>query len=732
MTIDIEIKAAVLADENTLLLFGTAARPLPPDSPAMLEEVRVPATGTAHSWPRGPEGHWFVACIQAPDLARHRPGRILLSPPGQPPIALPRLSNVRIDPTLLLTALSEHAASALPSVFDFLRTAVPAPAPRLARVLAAMLTAVSRPAGFSEIFGRFGAGEGGLMVQGWSRNLPAGACDLLLEGGGILTEPALVGQFDRADLPADAVGLVAVLPACTAEPDTLRRLHYRTEQGWFHLESLNGRTLLADGMAGPHLRDMLGRLRCDPATARSLRRIAHSRFEGVETVSRLGQPIRIALDRALVIPGRGLFIQGWMLDPEDLAGEVHLRGPGLSRRLDTIWARTARPDVTDAFTRDPAFAGRLFPGFDDHGFLAWVPGPVEATQGWHLALELTTRGRGEEMAAFLPVPVGRPTADMARQLLGSFDIGDPAVTDLIAAHIGPLMEAIGSRTPDLPVPAHRLNRRENGDGGTTLMLAVADGREDLDLHLARIATDPDLADLNIVIAAGGNAHRNLAGRLKQAARFYRLSVTIVPVPWAQHAVQAMAAALRHVRTARVLLMSAGVLPLEPGWLAVMAAALDGAGSGTLVNPTLLYEDYSIRFAGYGREPGADRPGGLVPLHAGYPRAWLPAGGVRQSDAATLDCALLPSALARTILTGTEGFVEAEAAALDASMRLARAGGTCLWTADVRLVALDEGGRDIPYWQRTAALVDRWIFDHRWGTGQPARAGAANDTVANAA
>jgi len=719
--LDAQIATAVLADEDTLLIFGTAAMPLPGEAAAELTEAGIVAHFRALSWPRTADEHWFLAVVAADGLSRHRPSRIAVQAPGGRPFGLPRLSHVRIDPGLLFAALQERVPEALPAAFDFLRRAVPTPSPRVQRALRTLLSAVSRPDGFGEIFGRFGE-EGGLLIQGWTRSLPTGPRDLLLEGEDLVAGTALVGRFDRADLPGDAAGLVAVLADCAADPDQVRRIHYRGTDGWYHLDTFDGRTRLADGVTGPHLRDMLGRLRADADTLKTLARIANARFEGHETVSRLTQPVRIALDRAVLVPGKGVLVQGWMLDPELRATSVSLRGPGTAVRIDAGWGRTPRADVTRAFAADPLFAGRLFPGLDDHGFIAWVPCDAQPSTGWHLMLEA-----GADAVGFLPVPTQAPGPDFAARLLGEMDIDDPRMPELIAGHLGPMLAALGhGARPRTAAPAHALGapaRRRD----LSVVMAVTDAREDLDVQLSRMATDPDFDGVEIIVAAGPQVTGTFAGRLRAAAGFYRLPVRLVPVPWARHAVEAMAAALPHVQGARVLLTNACVLPLAAGWLSDLEEVLADADGPALVSPTLLYEDFSIRFAGYRRDPdAADRPGRLVADHVGYPHAWLPDHGAQPVAAGSLDCALLPTDLARAALADGCGFVGAEAASLDVCLRLTGTGGLCLWTPDVRLVALDEQIRgERPYWQRTAALVDRWMFDRAWST-------PANDAAPRAA
>ena len=60
-----------------------------------------------------------------------------------------------------------------------------------------------------------------------------------------------------------------------------------------------------------------------------------------------------------------------------------------------------------------------------------------------------------------------------------------------------------------------------------------------------------------------------------------------------------------------------------------------------------------------------------------------------------------------------------------TLRIGKAGHSCLWVPTVALVAVDEQARTAAheYWRQTGTLVDRWAFDRHWAapsnTARPA-------------
>ena len=705
-----ELSVAVLIDDDTLLLFGSCEHPAPAGGTA---SVNGDAVGRfdAQCWPKDDGGHWMVAALRAPDAGRFQASRIAVANDDGARLALPRLRNVKVNPWGLLSTLKDEHADAMPAVFDFLLRVLtpadgPALSPRLSRFLLAFVGHIARPEGFAEIFGRLSTGNG-LMVQGWSSSLAAGRVELLIETETCRLYRAEVGTIRRPDLPDTAWGLVAVLPAAEHAPDEIRHIYYRAGNRWCELELFAERILLPDGVALNHLRDLLPRLNADPMVLRALRRRVTAFYEGHETVSRLEVPVCAALDRAVRVAGVGVLVTGWLLDPQRHITSVILHGPGLEAGIDGDWFRTQRKDVTEGFSHDGRFSGRLPADRHDHGFLAFVPEPagIPNDAAFHLELALSDGG-----AAYLPVQPVPPNSELVRHLLCLVDINNPAAESLIERHVGPIVQAAGRTAPDAPLAAVFAMGRAVQTPTVSVILPVIDGREDVDLHLARLAIDPDFAQAEILVAAAAGSSERLALTLRRAATFYRMAVRLVPAPQAHDAFEAMAAALPHAASETVLLLSTAVLPTARGWLSELTRAAATLGRPAMVSPTLLYEDFSIRFAGVRVE--GDRP---VAQFAGYPREWLKERQPVTVAAATVDCALLPKRLVAEAGGLTAGFVSAEYKSADFCLRLGKAGHTCLWVPTVALVAVDEQARHAAheYWRQTGSLVDRWAFDRLW-------------------
>ncbi|EWY39648.1 hypothetical protein N825_06070 [Skermanella stibiiresistens SB22] len=712
-----DIQIAVLVDEKTLLLFGWIDRALPTSGTASFSDGADNAgTYDARFWHRDEVSQWFVALLRFDNIAQIRPQRLSITGADRSSrYAIPAIQNIKINPWTLLSTLKEDLPEAMPVVFDFLHATLsrnaakdPGPSERVTRLMLAFLQAMAQPDGFAEIFGRMPSL--GALVQGWSFNLAAGERDLIIETDGCATFQGTIGSFERSDLPSTARGVLGVMHgADTVDLPAIRRIYYKAAKGWCYLEIFENRTLLNDQSAVPHLRAMLPTLTGEPAVLRTLKRLSNAQYEGFETVSRLELPVRVGLDTAVRVPGAGTLVTGWVLDPDHHVMSIMLKGIGVSARIDQDWCRTSRRDVSEAFAKDGLFAGKITPGQDSHGFLAFVPEPAASADQSERYLELSLT---DDVCAFIPVPTSKAGAPALRRLLSTINLNDPAAETIVSRHIGPLVQAAGR----LPV-ASEINVQSYVMGAPltaprlSVVIPVADARDDIDVTLAKLAVDRDFDGVEIVIAAGASAHERLAPSLRRFAEFYDLSIKLIPCPHAHDAFQAMDAGVRHASSDMLLLLSPSVLPTSAGWLSKLEWAYKTCGKPGMVSPTLLYEDYSIRFAGIQRISSE----ATVSQYAGYSRDWLRGREIATVQAATTDCALIPKALYLETGGFSRDFVGSDFKSVDFCLKLRAAGHVCLWLPTVELIALDETPREQAqeYWLQTGGLVDRWGFERKW-------------------
>lgn len=731
-----EADTAWLMDEGTLLLVGSAMGRLPaagniaPRAGATIGQARC------HCWPLGAgsgEGgkvDGFVALVTLENVATLRPDHIEIAV-QQGVGGVLTIQRIQLDQQSAVRRLASIAPGALPGIFEFLSHALaeangmPDPAGRAERVrsfLAALLRESSKSDGFVEIIGR--AEDGGLLVQGWSFHLGAGTHDLLVETDRPLRQHGAVGTFERADLPPSAKGVMCYLRGQDGfAAEAVQRIHYRTADGFHHLNTVENRRHLAPAECVPHLRDMLPRLASDIDTKRKFKRACRPRFEGVETVSGFGKPVRAAIDLAVAIPEAGIFVSGWLLDPMRLVERVILKGTdGSYNRVDDVWGRLWRPDVSDGYRNDPVTgpAVQAAPATAQrHGFAVFVPRPNVARMAATYWLEIVL---ADESCAFLPFqPADAAQEGIADRLLTCLDPRDAAVRQIVERHLAPASIAVMSRAGRqgdagevVPIGAKR-----PGDETPRLsiVIPVGGGAEDLDINLACLAGEPAATMSELVIVAAGTGDASLAARVDRYARFYGFSGRLVLAQQAMGKHHALERGAALAEGEALLFLSPDVLPRGAGWLGAMVRSFRSSDRAGLVSPTLLYEDDSIRFAGLPLAevtPEAPMPNGPG-RYAGYPRHWIKGGEPVEVLAGSSECCLMPRRLFQRIGGFARDLASGAHQDVELGLRLRAAGRRCIWLPTVALYAIDPAARSTlpPHGAEIARMVDEWSFARTW-------------------
>ena len=712
-----EIAIGLLVDAGTLVVLGRSSSAVP-DTAELGFPTMPGAVGRwrAINWPSGGDDVRFLGVVMADNVLRAQAGGLVLQAETGA-CALPDAGRIEVDDGQLLEMLRADGID-MGSAFEFLRRALTASRqPVNATVwkfLFSMLSSISRQDGFVEILGRVEGG--GLLLQGWSVHLQSGGLDLGVLSGGFEIGRASIATFERPDLPATARGFVALVATLAVDPGAVQRIHFRTGDAYLHLDVVERRLVLGPAETIGHLRDVLDKLSGDGEVLAGFRRLCRPRFAGADTVTTLPSPVRIATDLALHADGAGLFVSGWLLDPNRLVRDVVLRTAAgrTIGRIDADWVRLPRPDVTQGFTQDALFAAALARGTDHrHGFMTFVPfdGQIAGEEVAYLEL-----GLGDDACAFAPLRLERPEpGTVLSRLLGSVNVDDPAIEEIINRHLGPLAAALcAARHGAREAPSISVFGERRPHPAVSVVMPLPAEYRDLDVNLAQVAGDPDFADCEFVIVAPRAGGEHAAATLRRYAAFYGVRGRLVLTERPLDRFEAMERGAAHALADTLLFLLPSILPRTRGWLHRLRGALAQLPGPCIVSPTLLYEDESIRFAGSPRPPGETAIAALGRF-AGYPHHWLDGTGLAPVWAATMECALMPKRLFEACGGFSRVLLGPEFKNADFALSARAQGQRAYWLSDVALYALDDPEPDsgIDYWTRVRALVDRWAFRRQW-------------------
>lgn len=621
---------------------------------------------------------------------------------------LPEITALEVDPAALARHVQASGGS-IAAVLDFLRDVLgPELGPRRAAFLRGFLEAGAAHGGFIEIIA---APEGGgLLLQGWAQAVQPGKAEIGIVADGLAVHEAAIATFDRADLLAPATGIVAFVK--DVDPGLAGRVAGAFIDRGGSIARLDrvaqGAIVIEGSEAAAHLAAMLPRLTGPAPALRALRRVCRPRFAGTDTVSTADVPVRAALDLVLASGDGGHLVLGWLLDPEQRVKLAVLKSTGGQYcRMEQSWVRLPRPDLNEGFQAHPLFADRLRPHDRLHGLLCWSPPNRPPVPGEQLYLELVL---SDDSCLFLPIPAVVPASLVSRhlpRLLAAISLDEPELPRIISDHLAPFVraQAEARRAPQplgRPVPLGTPAALP----AASLILPIGADWTALEVMLARLAIDPELQTVELVLVAHEDAIRPVAQRLARAVGFYGLGGALVLTAEPLDRAAAIDVGAGVARGDWLMCLPGAVLPDRPGWLGPLIAALAAAPEAGLAAPTLLYEDRSIRWAG--TSPDAPLDPTAAARFAGYPESWLEATGPRPVRNGPAECFLVRRELLHAI-GGIEGrLLGPDWRHLDLAARLQAAGRTCLWVPEVRLWGLDDPPGDEPHWRKVARLVDRSI------------------------
>jgi hypothetical protein len=644
----------------------------------------------------------FLAVFPLPARERDNLRSVSILLPGRA-VSLPLRKPLGGLDTIFKT-VAEESGPAFPIVVDGFVEALlgEGAGPARVRAVAAMVRLVARRTGFIEVCGPGQDDE--IFIQGWATDLPPGRIRVLVASEPpMLTELASV-SYERDDLSGRGKGFAGLLQrGSLSDPASLIQFLYRGDDAWRAVDIYEQRKMITAGDVPVHLRSLLPRATGPEDVLARLRRTAH-RFDGQETVSQLQEPVRLGIDVAVHVPGAGILIAGWLLDPKDRVEAVRLRAGSQIVVISNDWTRLTRTDVAGAYANDPLFRN-LTANTKLSGFLAFGHITSAQAESAHLELDLGDN----RPPSFFPLAVtDAPPREALARLLQSVDMRSGAAETIVERQFGPMLRSLE------PAPAVASDVTDIGAFDIAAPMALVIGgdehvSETLSL-LALLAIDPFARTLPIVLAAPADALASFAGEIRRLATFYRLSIRLVSSASGSDVYDSLEAGTNATNAETLALLSSHVLPGTADWLSRLLQTYRLRGEQHLVSPTILFEDGSIRWAGSWLDEHDGRRE-LTHPHLGYPRAALAGAGLEQISAGTLDCCVLPRAAFVAADGFARGYLSLTAKNADMALRIRLAGTPALWQPEIEMLSAEDGSPAGAV--ELTHRIDRWSFDHRW-------------------
>lgn len=563
----------------------------------------------------------------------------------------------------------------------------------------------SDPAGFVDFYGHV-PDLGGYLLAGWMsgtepRTVQSAPCVLRCASGKLSGE-ALIAWHSRSDVEGFGVGFVCFLRG------------ERADTPFVGIEiEFSGHRLLLPTTAGRELEEStlvpgcmeLLKARPDGLLQTLLRQ---PRFTGKDTLAELAAHVQLAIDEFILVPGDGALLTGWIIDPAYAVRSIKLRARGFqSQDLTSAWVSQPRPDLMAALESV---------GLADHstpGFTTFVPLNAPRLIGPHLEVTLHS---GQVGFKSLPSPRGG-SLKAIRSMLSGVEVAPYDMAHSFAGVFAPATRALNRA---------RLSQR----GGHTLVNVGPEvmapdisviiplyGRIDWMLHQCAHFSRHGLPGVELIYVLDDPPRKNdLINLAQRCFRSFGIPMRLVLLPQNVGYGPANNEALRVARGRYVCFLNSDVLPREGDCLRRMVGALEADDNLGAVGARLLFEDGTVQHDGMSLRRLPQFGNIPFPLHPGKGQRPAPGRGLRQVEAITGACMVLPRALAQELGGFDEDYAVGDFEDVDLCMRIHAKGLTCAVHDQVVMWHLERQSQQAPgvSWRQNLTTVNAWTFFERWG------------------
>ena len=518
---------------------------------------------------------------------------------------------------------------------------------------------------------------------------------------------AIACAFPRADVRKIGTGLLLFVPGESARRDEFQDAILTRDGRQFRLTPSEPLEDLSEAEVTARTKSLVTTAVRSSRRAHLLRLLNRPTYAGQDTLDALQPPVFLELDSACLCPPAGLLLRGWFIDPFKSVESIRVRCGSESRLLDPRrWIKVARPDVREGFAK--SFGGLV----DLCGFLAFVDN-VYAT-GETAYFEVRSRS-GD--VAFKRIPqIRSPGVDTIKETLSHLELRYDELADGYDHVLGPAVEAMNDFRMLDGVGYKEMRFGEGPAAPRCSIVVPLYGRIDfMELQLAffsrTLSRDHELIyvldDPGILRATEALATSCLA-RFQLPFRLVALSVNMGYAP-------ANNVGLRLARGEYVCFLNSDVFPKTPDWLDRMVETASDRPEVGVVGALLLFEDETIQHEGCSYEVLPEFAGWSFSLHPRKGRYPDPDDGVREVEAVTGACLLMPTALARAVGGFDEGYVIGDFEDVDLCRKAQAQGRTCVVDRRARLYHLErqsQGGQQSS-WRLNLTLYNAWRFQNRW-------------------
>jgi len=447
--------------------------------------------------------------------------------------------------------------------------------------------------------------------------------------------------------------------------------------------------------------------------------------ELAETRSQFGLPthpsglpysLRAGIDLAVSVPGHGVFLAGWLVDPgtRTTGMFVQVLGGGTSENFAAKIERVPRDDVTVKYGHPLALGNQHQPGFLT---FVQIPNLPEKTVDASLILRTSY---GEFAPASFLIQGGVDAVYAVKSIIGHLPVDSQSLLQVLEKLVGPVVEALWStRQTSNPHVSVKTYGPQVEKPRWTVIVPLYKRYDFIRYQLSQFADDPDFreAELLYVVDDPEILDRVLV-ECVGIQPIFGIPFKVLYSGFNLGYAGANNLGAAHSHAATLVLLNSDVLPAHSGWLGRLDQQRQVLPNPGAVGPKLLYEDGSIQHAGisFARHPLHEEL--WINEHLGKGQLdWIfPGKEPVRVAAVTGACMMLDRSLYENVGGLDEGFILGDFEDSDLCLKLIQVGRTNYYVPNVELYHLErqsdhfEGGD-----HRTpqTTIYNCWRHSRKW-------------------
>lgn len=557
--------------------------------------------------------------------------------------------------------------------------------------------------------------DGSTVLCGWITQPWPDARDLsvtMLVGNVRLRRPAEVLWYHRPDLGNDGTGYIlwfSLPPQVEMNRETLSSVEVELDLWSYRLTPHSETQLVEADHARGWMAEVLPRIsKGDISALRKV--ISRPVFSGIDTLGSLSAPCHLETDVVYAVPGKGLLLLGWFLDPMAAVRSLRICSGRVSSPTDlrTSLIRLQRADVRTAFE------SRYDLSDSSVGFLAYSPVVTKPGSPLYAEIELESGEIGFKPLSS-PVAAGVPAI---RRVLQSLKFTGDELQPAFDSVLGEPLIAINRARLAKPMPVKEIAFGTISDAPRCSIVVPLYGRLDFVEYQCALFSQGGIVQDELIYVLDEPARK---AELLELARIchakFGLPMRLILPEENRGFGPASNLGLEYARGRHVCFLNSDIFPADTGWLDRLVGSLEAdPGIGT-VGALCLFADGSVQHAGMDYEAVPHFGGWIFPKHPG--KGMKPPARVNRLldvPGVTGACMVMHRDLALDLGGFDPDYVIGDFEDADLCNRLKARGLRCVVDQEVVLYHLERQsqGNQAMDWRMNLTLLNAWTFNRRWG------------------